>query len=83
SRADVLSGVDGDAELTRPDLAVLGDIRLVRARRTARVARNRERRFARRERRLARGRAILAVDPMTVELPEGWGRLARIHRTTN
>lgn len=75
SRADVLSEVDADDELARPELAVLSDIRLVRARRAARIARNQERRFARRERRLARGRAILAVDPMTVDLPEGWGRL--------
>ncbi len=71
-RADVLVTIDSRVVLKPQQLAVLADIRVVRSRRAARVARSVERRYRRREQRMARGRAIVAVDATTVQWPESF-----------
>ena len=66
-------GVD-EAELPAPTIAVLADLRDIHAREEARKAHRSRRRNDRHRRRLARARAITAVDASTVRWPADWYR---------
>lgn len=62
----------GDAELVRPQLAVLATVRDIRNRENARRAHRAERRRLRWEARLARGRRITTTDASTAQWPKHW-----------
>jgi hypothetical protein len=61
-----------DAELARPRLAVLADIRDIRAREEARRFHRSTRRRERHDGRIARARRITGVDALTQQWPAGW-----------
>ena len=66
-------GVD-EAELPAPAIAVLADLRDIRAREDARRAHRSRRRNNRHRRRLARARAITSVDASKRQWPADWYR---------
>ena len=68
--AEIL-GVD-EAELPAPTIAVLADLREIRAREDARRAHRARRRSDRRRRRLVRARAITSVDASRRRWPAEW-----------
>lgn len=61
-----------DPELARPQLAVLADIRDIRAHEEARQFRRSTGRRERHDRRIARARRITGVDALTQHWPAGW-----------
>ena len=61
-----------DAELLKPQLAVLADIRDIRNRENARRGHRAERKRARWEARLARARRITRVDASKIQWPAAW-----------
>lgn len=61
-----------DAELVRPQLAVLADARDIRARDEARRFQRARRRRQRHEQRIARARRITAVDATQQQWPADW-----------
>ena len=63
-----------DVELDRPAIAVLADLRDIRAREDARRAHRSRRRNDRHRRRLARARAITSVDASKRQWPADWYR---------
>ena len=58
--------------LTKPQLAVLADMRDIRSRENARKAHRIERKRLRRETRLARARTITKLDASATQWPENW-----------
>jgi hypothetical protein len=61
-----------DAELGRPQLAVLADLRDIRAREEARRFHHSTRRRERHDKRIARARRITGVEASTQQWPAGW-----------
>lgn len=61
-----------DVELARPQLAVLADLRDIRAREEARRYLRSTRRRERHDRRIARARRITSVDASTRQWPADW-----------
>ena len=73
--ADTAGILDIDeAELPRPAIAVLADLRDIRAREEARKAHRAQRRSERHRRRMARARRITSVDAAKVQWPADWYR---------
>ena len=71
--ADRASLIDPrDAELVRPQLAVLAEVSAVRAREDARRAHRAQRRERRHQTRMARAKRITSVDASGVQWPRRW-----------
>lgn len=78
-RAEILAVDDG--VIGKPAIAVLADVRDIRAREDARRAHRAQRRRDRHERRMARARLITGTDATSVQWPAEWyGRRTRSTR---
>lgn len=80
-KLDILSAAEHSPELTSPMLAVLADVRDVKAREAERVASRRSRHDAKRERRMARAIEIGSVDVAGTEWPAALTTPRRRRRT--
>lgn len=80
-QVDVLVGLDMQPQLPTPALAVLADLRDIRAREEDRIAHRQRRRDDRHERRMSRAFIIGSVDVTRTQWPAAWyGRRTRTRK---